>query len=432
MNLLFLIKNQLPALSLFLLLFTITSCQNSARKSDSPIVIQADSTISKLEIPNRLKIEDPLQHLPMSKFAPAIKELAPRSDDAVGLLLGFDTDTSQNAQSYQRFFDDSQTITPPSEEDFPTNKTLMFSRHNDQVKQSAKLNCLAAPQNDGFLFLGLVTYREKAKVEDEWYQNIQQQAQKEWPFEYTGIWKSKNYHALGEAVHAQISQLKDTLDTRYALDSLQFITDYEKPSYIVPGLLVTEGYYTLIHGGASWFNAFEYNKHYVLGQKSFSPKLEKWASRERIRSATAELKAEYGERRPWSGTPIDYIYDPTFTLSRINGRVHLIGLLNMDANSSRTYLAPFDAGPAPTELVGRNSFPLKFNDFKRIDPELVDVFISPNFSTIFVLTQTWIFGIDVASKRELFRKKHELVFNKVVLVEWATGDYVNKWETALE
>lgn len=407
------------------------ACQNNSQKPNSPIVIEADSSLSNLKIPDKINIEDPLQHFPKSKFAPAIKQLAPRSNAPVGLLLGFDTDTTQNAQSYQRFFDDSQSIAT-SDEDFPTNRTLLFSRHDEEVKRSADLNCLASPQEDGFLFLGLVTYREKAKVQDEWYQQLQQQARKEWPFEYTGIWMSDSYKNLGEAVYQQISKLKDTLNTRYALDSLQFITDYEKPSYVLPGLMISEGYYTLIHGGASWFNAYEYNKHYLLGKKRFHPKLEKWATPERIRSASVKLKEEYGEQRQWSGTPIDYIYDPTFTLARINGRVHLIGLLNMDANSSRTFLASFDVGPAPSTLVSRNSFPLKFSEFKRIDPDLIDVFIAPNYSTIFVLTKAWIYAIDVATKRELYRERHDLSFNKVVMVEWATGDYVNKWEETLQ
>lgn len=416
-------------ISSFLLVFWCFACQNNTNQK-APVKITADSTTST-QLQDRIEIEEPFRDFPVSKFAPAIKQLSPRSDAPVALLLGFDTDTSQNAQSYQRFFDDSKESIA-SDEDFPTNQTLLFTRRGAEVKLSGNMNCLASPQEDGFLFLGLVTYREKAKVEDEWYQDLQQKVQRDWPFEYTSIWQSRSYRNFGEAVHQQISRLKDTLDTRYAMDSLQFITDYEKPSYIVPGLLLTEGYYALIHGGASWFNAFEYNRQYELGTKGFSPRLVKYTSPERIRSATAEIKAEHGEKRPWTGTPIDYIYDPTFTLARVKGRVHLVGLLNLDANSSRTFLASFDAGPAPAELVGRNSFPLQYNDFKRIDPNLIDVFIGPNYSTIFVLTKEWVYGIDVATKRELYHQKHNLAFNKVVMVEWATNDHVERWEKILQ
>ena len=75
--------------------------------------------------------------------------------------------------------------------------------------------------------------------------------------------------------------------------------------------------------------------------------------------------------------------------------------------------------------------PLKLEDFTAIDPRVVDIMVSPTQDIVCVwLSNSDLIAIDVASKREIYRKNFG-EYDKIVMVEWATGIYTDIWRNNL-
>lgn len=126
------------------------------------LAVQAcNVTTSNSIINNDIKPQQVIQTQPQkSKFAEVVKGLEPKDGDS-GLLLGFDTDSSQNRKSYAQFYD----FEKPDFSKTATNKTLYLTRVGSQIKLAAKLDYIASPQTSGFIYTGQVRYLEKPKVE---------------------------------------------------------------------------------------------------------------------------------------------------------------------------------------------------------------------------------------------------------------------------
>jgi hypothetical protein len=139
----------------------------------------------------------------------------------------------------------------------------------------------------------------------------------------------------------------------------------------------------------------------------------------------------------------------SFELERKNGLTQLIarsdstldcvnaqGATNLADEYSKTPI-----GPAPKSLIQYNSFPLDYAQLQKLEPKLKDAFVSPNQNILFLLTDKEVIGVDVVSGKEMFRNSPSALQQKdeyggvadagVVMVEWATGDAVNRWTNAI-
>lgn len=380
-------------------------------------------TTSNSIVNNDIKPQQIIQTQPQkSKFAEVVKGLEPKDGDS-GLLLGFDTDTSQNRKGYTQFYD----FEKPDFSKTATNKTLYLTRIGNQIKLSAKLDYLASPQASGFIYTGQVRYLEKPRVE---YCGCPKCPYSKCliGLDYSKIWVANSKQEVQLVRENKANEIKAVIDSEFeklGVDS-QDITDEEKISFISEGFYIVNGFHSKIHGGATWFNAHTKNFVVALGDKKITSYLKDLYEPNQIERAFGSSK-----HRRWAGKEVSVVDVSTFDLSRLKGRTHVLGMIETDGNSSRTFHKRFDMGFAFNKLVVYDNPILNFDKFKSIYPTIIDVFISPNQNTIIILTKEEIIGLDVRTEKEIFNLKHDLSFNKVVMVEWATGDFVSTWQKEL-
>lgn len=357
-----------------------------------------------------------------SRFAEVVKGLEPKNGDS-GLLLGFDTDTSQNSKSYAQFYD----FEKPDFSKSATNKTLYLTRTGNQIKLAANLDYIASPQPKGFIYTGQVRYLEKPRVE---YCGCPKCAYSKCIIgsDYSRVWVANSKPEIQTVRTRKASEIKNTIDSEFeklGVES-QDVTDYEKISFISGGFYVVEGFRSKITGGAAWFTAQTKNFLVPLLDGKITSYLKDLYTPKQIETAFGRRKQER-----WSGGEDDVVDTATFTLARLKGRTHILGMIEADGNAHRSFHHPFDIGFAINKLVSYDNPPLDFDKFKSIYPTIIDLFVSPNQNTIIILTKEEIVGLDVRSQKEIFKMKHNLLFNKVVMVEWATNSYVSKWQIEL-
>lgn len=361
-------------------------------------------------------------------FAEALNGLEPKSGDSA-LLIGFDTDTGDNSDGYGQFYDYKK----PDLNKIVANKTFLIVRKGEQMKIAAKLDYIVSPQKNGFVYLGQTRYFEaQPRVRNSDFENI---GVKPFGFNYTRIWQSKTKAGIAAAKAKTVRDTKAGIDAEFRRSKdksfEQNITDYEKLSFVGNGFYVKQGFWAQITGGAAFFQAEEKADAASLSTKKVSGKLKSLLPKNEIEKGFEPVKAEHGDTR-FSLEKIDYINDSLYTFARIAGKTHLLGLILVDGNAHRSFLADGDFGVAPAALVKQENPAIDFAAFQKADENVVDVFISPNQNMVVVLTKTEIIGLDGQTKREIFRQKHKLQFNKIVLVEWATNDFAAKWEKELK
>ncbi|WP_251861180.1 hypothetical protein [Clostridium sp. Marseille-Q2269] len=118
----------------------------------------------------------------------------------------------------------------------------------------------------------------------------------------------------------------------------------------------------------------------------------------------------------------------SFFLSRRNGHWILKGRLNGIKNKEQ-YMDFNINTEIPKKILNYDDLNLSWNTIKSRVPNALDAYTSPNKDLAVITTegQLYVYAID---NRELSNKPiYEMKLNKetVVMAEWATGDYVRKW-----
>ena len=371
-----------------------------------------------------------------SKLNDALKNLQPKEGDS-GLLLAFDTDISQDRLSYSQFYDAGKEFIDKN----ATNKTIYLIRKDNKIKLASKLSFIASPQKDGFLYLGMARYfepkpRDKNKNLDR-LEKEDKNGFKNFGFDYTRIWRTNSKSKISQSKKAVIKETKNKIDTEHQklkLEDREYhrnITDYRKISFVSDGFYTIEGYYSLIHGGAAWFEGRDKIGIVSVSKEKISPKLKDYFTKTEIERGFKDIKEEFGEYRWTFSERIGYFKNSTFNFVRHKAKTHLLGLITIDGNAHRSFYAKADFGQAPKKFISYDNPNIDFEKFTKIYPTTIDVFVSPNQNTVFVLTDKKIIGIDVISKKEIYSQVHNLKFNKVIMVEWALNDFVKKWEKEL-
>ncbi len=366
------------------------------------------------------------------------------------LLLGFDTDESGDSDSYAQYYDDFEKLS----EKKPTNRTRLFVREGEKVEVAAELDFIASPQTKGWLFLGQARYFEpKPRDKNEHLDGLEQKGDlKNFGFDYSRIWVAADASKIISATESLIRKTKSEIDKEYKKlnrDEREYhrnITDYEKIGWISDGYFIEDGYWSLVHGGAAWFEARENSRLVSLAGQLFSGDLDKWYSRKEIVDRYAEyFKIDYQDCSGLKSNNSNCVWNkwrtnlsrnhademPTFTIERRSARTRLIGRVLVDGNTHRSFLQTADFGPAPSKLAKYDNPDLDFKEAELLFPTLIDVFISPNQDTAFFLTAKEMIAIDTTSGKEIYRRNHGLSFNKVIMVEWAVGPHVERWRKTL-
>lgn len=125
----------------------------------------------------------------------------------------------------------------------------------------------------------------------------------------------------------------------------------------------------------------------------------------------------------------------SFALYRKTGHWYIKGRLNLRDNSAVPFLDFNINLIPPAELVAYDMFHLSWTYIKDRIPEAVDAYTSPNKDIAIVLTKNelLIYSLyqgklsDTPLKRIQLKKS-----DSVVMAEWATGSYMEKWEDAFK
>lgn len=128
----------------------------------------------------------------------------------------------------------------------------------------------------------------------------------------------------------------------------------------------------------------------------------------------------------------DKIREDHFTLDRRNGHWMMKGrLYYSDIQEETPYFEYSINMIPPSKIVNYDELYVSWNKIKEKVPEAIDAFVSPNKEMAVVITESFIYAYRIM-KGELVGKpleKIELLKGEtVVMAEWATGNYVEKWK----
>lgn len=123
--------------------------------------------------------------------------------------------------------------------------------------------------------------------------------------------------------------------------------------------------------------------------------------------------------------------ESSFSLYRKTGHWYFKGRLNLGKNSAVPFIDFNINLIPPSELVAYDVFHLSWTYIKDRIPEAVDAYTSPNGDIAVVLTQNRLFIYAMDNDKLSGSPLGEISLqdgDSVVMAEWATGDYVEKWE----
>lgn len=126
--------------------------------------------------------------------------------------------------------------------------------------------------------------------------------------------------------------------------------------------------------------------------------------------------------------------EESFTLVRRNGHWIVKGRLNsINPNDSLYKDYTINIVP-PTEMVNYDEFHLSWNEVKEKVPNAIDAYTSPNEDLAIIITNNNLFIYEIVNGTlgNLYLKKVSLKEGEsVIMAEWATGEYVERWEKTL-
>lgn len=120
-----------------------------------------------------------------------------------------------------------------------------------------------------------------------------------------------------------------------------------------------------------------------------------------------------------------------FTVARGNGHWILKGRLNYSSsNSSRNFEDFIIYGVPPSTLVNYDELCVPWSEVKAEVPEAIDIFTSPNKEIALIVSKNYIYIYSIVNEQlseEPIGKIKIGEDDSIIMAEWATGDYVEKW-----
>lgn len=131
----------------------------------------------------------------------------------------------------------------------------------------------------------------------------------------------------------------------------------------------------------------------------------------------------------------DKVREDHFTLDRRNGHWIMKGrLYYSDRREEGRFLEYTINMIPPPKIVNYDELYISWNKIKERVPEAVDAFVSPNKDMAVIITENFI-HVYALSKGEVAKKPMEKIKlldgETVVMAEWATGNYVEKWKSLI-
>ena len=331
-------------------------------------------------------------------------------------LIGIESDDSEFSKGSYGAMYDSDSEKRKSKEYAPF-KTIGICRNGDRI-EIMSLNYLLTPTKKGFIYCTLEVIETQYKSTENEHDKLES------TYNLSSSIVRPKFFKTKESIVKFLQQQKPTFE-----DAIEI--DFEKISFINSNFYLTKGFESIVHGGASWFNAIEKINIYPLDlkEKLFN-KITNYidnSTKNKIIINTINDMKNYGFDKninsnsilPWAGkiNNHDKIY---YDIDFDNNGVKIIPLTLLQGNSSRSFLAKGKA------VEGQKIYhDLKLKKYKRTSNPLIS-FTSPDKTTKIEIVNNQITITDIKSSTVL--KKVILNYNKIVMSEFALGSYALKWK----
>jgi hypothetical protein len=147
-----------------------------------------------------------------------------------------------------------------------------------------------------------------------------------------------------------------------------------------------------------------------------------------LNSAKGYLSNRNGNKIP---SMEEQVREDYFTLERRNGHWLMKGRLYYADREEEPYVDYSINMIPPDKIVNYDELHISWNKIKDKVPEAIDAFVSPNKDMAIIITEKFIYIYEL-TKEELGGKPLEKVKlldgEVVIMAEWATGNYVEKWK----
>lgn len=111
------------------------------------------------------------------------------------------------------------------------------------------------------------------------------------------------------------------------------------------------------------------------------------------------------------------------------------GRLNSNSNEDLAY-GDFNINIVPpSKILNYDSFSLSWNDVKGRVPDAKDAYTSPNKDIAIIISANFIYVYEIRNGQLGSKQIKKIPLHEgesVVMSEWATGDYVERWEKTLK
>ncbi|WP_143569787.1 hypothetical protein [Tenacibaculum agarivorans] len=334
-------------------------------------------------------------------------------------LIGIESDHSEFSEGSYTVMYDSESKKKAHKKYTPY-QTIGIYRNKDSVSIQS-ISYLLIPTKRGFLYGTTEVIEVK---EDDESEEMSEMITDEYKL-FSSVSKPKFFRSK-KSIQSFIENHNPTFEQAIQVD-------FEKISFVNSKFYITRGFESIVHGGATWFNATEKVNIYALDWKgSLSNKLTDYVSNEVKNKVVIEtvsnlegygfgdeVSAETG--LPWAGTINNHnkvFYDINFGT---NG-IQIIPLTFLWGNSSRSFLA--EGNPIKNQKMYQDLQLSKSEE--NIHSKEIIVFNSPDNLTRIELKNKTLIVID--SKRNKVLKKVKLNYNKIIMSEFALGKYARKWK----
>lgn len=337
-------------------------------------------------------------------------------------IIGIESDDSEYSKGSYAVMYDSETKQRDQTKYVPL-QTIAIYRKDDLI-EIMSLEYLLIPTKKGFIYGTLEVIETKYDSLNDDYEIPNNTYDLSHSITKPIFFKSK------EAINKFVSQQNPTFK-----DAIEI--DFEKISFINSNFYITNGFESFVHGGASWFNAKEKINIYPLDRNGklsnkISDYLDNNIKNEIVINTITNLK-DYGFEEdinasstlPWAGN-INNHKDVYFDIDFNHAGLQITPLTLLQGNSSRSFLAKGEVLENQTmyDKLGITKYNKNITSDKNI------TFFSPDKTTKVEIFKNELIITDTKSEKVL--KEIKINYNKVVMAEFATGNYAKKWKSQFE
>ncbi|WZL71664.1 hypothetical protein QBE52_11150 [Clostridiaceae bacterium 35-E11] len=298
-------------------------------------------------------------------------------------------------------------------------RTLWISARNRKLYPILENPHLLVPRKSGFWTIGVVREEKESYIADEIYAIPMKKAIKSD--------ETEKKHAMG------------IQDPKESKEKIRYTNIFRKILFVGNDYIISEYSKTSDLIG-NRFKGNRYNRIQILPMDNMTNKKGMKVS-DIVGEEGKEVFMHSAEAylATLSKSEIENISPPTennFTLARRNGHWIMKGRLYYRKPDSPNKFLEFNINMIPPyKLVHYDGLHVPWNKVKEKVPDAVDVYTSPNQDLAIVITKKEIYVYTMKNNVLSNKYLEKIQLRKdesIVMAEWATGSYVEKWQSILD